>query len=165
MRFPVSGLISFKELSKTLGKETRTAVHRLGLILPPTEAAKELGAEADEKVWEVVRSRRIDGEHIILDKDYFVKKHVPLLTKAICEDSIYEYLEGELGLSISYAQKEIVVEPAGEEDRKYLDLGGFSHMAVVKNRVFLEDTSLFQYTESRHRLDKFRFVDFARREK
>ncbi|XLG13386.1 Trehalose operon transcriptional repressor [Bacillus velezensis] len=38
-------------------------------------------------------------------------------------------------------------------------------MAVVKNRVFLEDTSLFQYTESRHRLDKFRFVDFARREK
>ena len=43
------------------------------LIPPPTEAAKELGAEADEKVWEVVRSRRIDGEHIILDKDYFVK--------------------------------------------------------------------------------------------
>ncbi len=113
MRFPVSGLISFKELSETLGKETRTTVHRLGLILPPSEAAKELGTEADEKVWEVVRSRRIDGEHIILDKDYFVKKHVPLLTKAICEDSIYEYLEGELGLSISYAQKEIVVEPAG----------------------------------------------------
>lgn len=165
MRFPVSGLVSFKELSETLGKETKTTVHRLGLIPPPAEAAKELGTKADEKVWEVVRSRRIDGEHIILDKDYFVKKHVPLLTKAICEDSIYEYLEEELGLSISYAQKEIVVEPAGEEDRKYLDLGGFSHMAVVKNRVFLEDTSLFQYTESRHRLDKFRFVDFARREK
>ena len=29
--------------------------------------------------------------------------------------------------------------------------------------VYLEDTSLFQYTESRHRPDKFQFVDFARR--
>ena len=49
MRFPVSGLISFKELSETLGKETRTTVHRLGLILPPSEAAKELGTEADKR--------------------------------------------------------------------------------------------------------------------
>lgn len=165
MQFPVSGLISFKELAETLGKDTKTTVHRLGLVLPAASVAKELQQETNEEVWEVVRSRRIDGEHIILDKDYFVKEHVPLLTKAICEESIYEYLEGELGLSISYAQKEIVVEPAAEEDRRYLDLGGYSHMAVVKNRVFLEDTSLFQYTESRHRLDKFRFVDFARREK
>lgn len=31
--------------------------------------------------------------------------------------------------------------------------------------VYLEDASLLQYTESRHRLDKFRFVDFARRER
>ena len=46
-----------------------------------------------------------------MDKDYFFRKHVPHLTKEICENSIYEYIEGELGLSISYAQKEIVAEP------------------------------------------------------
>jgi GntR family transcriptional regulator, trehalose operon transcriptional repressor len=34
---------------------------------------------------------------------------------------------------------------------------------VIKNYVYLEDASLFQFTESRHRPDKFRFVDFARR--
>lgn len=28
---------------------------------------------------------------------------------------------------------------------------------------YLDDTTLFQYTESRHRPDKFKFVNFARR--
>ena len=36
-------------------------------------------------------------------------------------------------------------------------------VVVVKSYTYLEDRSLFQYTESRHRTDKFKFVDFARR--
>ncbi|MBJ8193016.1 UTRA domain-containing protein, partial [Bacillus cereus] len=50
-----------------------------------------------------------------------------------------------------------------EEDHKLMDLQNFTHAGVVRNYVYLEDTTLFQYTESRHRLDKFQFVDFARR--
>ncbi|KAA6447744.1 trehalose operon repressor [Bacillus swezeyi] len=165
MQFPVSGLVSFKELFQTLGKETRTTVHEFGLTHPNAYIQKQLRITGDEEVWRVVRSRNIDGEHVILDKDYFIRKNVPLLTKEICEDSIYQYIEGELGLVISYAHKEIVVEPCTEEDQKYLDLNGYDQIVVVKNFVFLDDTTLFQYTESRHRLDKFRFVDFARREK
>ncbi|MFR5172363.1 MAG: trehalose operon repressor, partial [Clostridium paraputrificum] len=34
---------------------------------------------------------------------------------------------------------------------------------VIRSEVYLEDTRLFQYHESRHRVDKFKFVDFARR--
>jgi len=67
-------------------------------------------------------------------------------------------------LKISYAKKEIIVEEPTEEDRKWLDLEGFHNIVVIKNYVYLEDASLFQYTESRHRPDKFRFVDFARRQ-
>ncbi|MEC1589735.1 trehalose operon repressor [Bacillus sonorensis] len=165
MQFPVSGLVSFKELSETLGRETSTVVHEFGLTHPNAYIQKQLRIEEDEEVWRVVRSRKINGEHVILDKDYFIRKSVPLLTKEICEDSIYQYIEGELGLVISYAHKEIVVEPCTEMDQKYLDLNGYEQIVVVKNFVFLDDTTLFQYTESRHRLDKFRFVDFARREK
>ncbi len=60
-------------------------------------------------------------------------------------------------------KKEITVEKATNEDKEYLDLEGFNMVAVVKSYTYLDDTSLFQYTESRHRPDKFRFVDFARR--
>jgi GntR family trehalose operon transcriptional repressor len=82
----------------------------------------------------------------------------------VCEYSLYEYFEKELGLVISFAKKEIAVEEATDEDKKYLDLKGYTHVVVVKNHVYLDDASLVQYTESRHRLDKFRFVDFAWRE-
>lgn len=163
MSFPISGLVSFKELQQSLGRETKTTVHDFGLIHPDSFLQNQLQAEPNEEVWKVVRSREIQGERIILDRDFLLKEYVPLLTKDICEQSIYEYLEGELGLHISFAKKEIVVEPCTVEDREYLDLDGFDQIVVVKNYVYLEDASLFQYTESRHRLDKFRFVDFARR--
>ena len=39
------------------------------------------------------------------------------------------------------------------------------HVVIVRSLVYLEDTRCFQYSESIHRLDKFRFVDFARRRK
>ncbi|WP_307340864.1 trehalose operon repressor [Metabacillus malikii] len=163
MSFPISGLVSFKEISKGFQAEATTTVHDIGLIKPDAFLMQQLQASKKDEIWKVIRSRKIGDERIILDKDYFLKKHVPMLTKQICESSIYDYLEHNLQLSISFAKKEIVVEECTEEDYKHLDLEGFTHIVVVKNYVYLENTSLFQYTESRHRLDKFRFVDFARR--
>ncbi|MFC7785972.1 trehalose operon repressor [Rossellomorea sp. GCM10028870] len=164
MSFPISGLVSFKELQTSMGRDQiETYVHDFGLIGADDQVASQLEATANAEVWKVVRSRRIGGERIILDKSYFLKEQVPLLTKEICENSIYEYLEGELELPIDFAKKEIVVEECTDEDRKYLDLHGYDHVVVVKNYVHLKDATLFEYTESRHRLDMFRFVDFARR--
>lgn len=163
MSLPFSGIISFKEVTASLGIDVKTIVYEFGLIKPDLFLQKQLQTSAKEEIWKVVRARKLNNERVILDKDYFIKKYVPLLTKEICERSIYEYLEGELNLKISFAKKEILVEECTAEDRKYLDLKDFTHIVVVKNFVYLEDATLFQYTESRHRLDKFRFVDFARR--
>jgi GntR family transcriptional regulator, trehalose operon transcriptional repressor len=162
--FPVSGLVSFKELADKMEKKPRTIVNELSLILKPDAYIKQqLQLSGKEQVWKIVRTREIGGQRIILDKDYLAAKFVPSITEEICEDSIYAYLENELNLKISFAKKEIVVEEPTAEDRSFLDLDGFYNIVVIKNYVYLEDASLFQYTESRHRPDKFRFVDFARR--
>lgn len=162
--FPVSGLVSFKELAKKMDSKPKTNVHELSLIIKPDQAIRrQLQLSAKDQVWKVVRSREIGGNKIILDKDFLNKKFVPNLTEEICEESIYEYLENDLNLSISFAKKEIIVEGPTAEDRELLDLEGFHNVVVIKSHVYLEDASLFQYTESRHRPDKFRFVDFARR--
>lgn len=161
--FPVSGLVSFKELAEKINKESKTYVHKLELINPDGFLMKQLNLSSNDSIWEVIRIRQIGNEKIILDKDFLNAKFVPTLTKEICEDSIYEYLEKELGLKISFAKKVITVEENTEEDRSCLDLKNYNNIVVVRNYVYLDDTSLFQYTESRHRPDKFRFVDFARR--
>jgi GntR family transcriptional regulator, trehalose operon transcriptional repressor len=162
--FPVSGLVSFKELADKMEKKPRTIVNELSLIIKPDGYLKQqLQLSGKDQVWKVVRTREIGGNKIILDKDYLAAKFVPSITEEICADSIYAYLENELNLKISFAKKEIVVEEPTAEDRSFLDLEGFHNIVVIKNFVYLEDASLFQYTESRHRPDKFRFVDFARR--
>jgi GntR family transcriptional regulator, trehalose operon transcriptional repressor len=161
--FPVSGLVSFKELAGMMGEKSRTFVKELDLIEPDQFLMKQLNVSKEDEVWKVVRVREIGNKKIILDKDFFNKKYVPSLTKEICEDSIYEHIEKVLGLKIGYAKKEFTVQQCTEEDKKFLDLESFNMVVVVKNYTYLDDTSLFQYTESRHRPDKFRFVDFARR--
>ncbi|GMA50835.1 trehalose operon repressor [Alicyclobacillus contaminans] len=161
--FPVTGLVSFKEISARMPGRVRTVVHQLLLMQPDERIRDELNLRDNDEVWKVVRSREIDGESIILDIDYIARRYVPYLTQEICENSIYEYLENDLHLAIAFAKKEIVVETATPDDVRLLDLGEFSYVVVVKNHVYLEDTALFQYTESRHRPDKFQFVDFARR--
>ncbi|MDQ1002465.1 GntR family trehalose operon transcriptional repressor [Neobacillus niacini] len=162
--FPVSGLVSFKELADKMEKKPRTIVNELSLIFKPDAYIRQqLQLSGKDQVWKIVRTREIGGKKIILDKDYLAAKYVPSITEEICANSIYAYLENELNLKISFAKKEIVVEEPTAEDRSFLDLEGFHNIVVIKNYVYLEDASLFQYTESRHRPDKFRFVDFARR--
>lgn len=161
--FPVSGIVSFKELAAKLQITTKTVVHQLSLSVAAEQLQQLMQLNQSEKVWTVTRTRIIDGEKVILDKDFLKESVVPLLTKEICEDSIYSYLENDLELKISFARKEIVVEEPTAEDRDFLELEGFSNIVVIKSLVYLDDARLFQYTESRHRPDKFRFVDFARR--
>jgi len=160
--FPISGLVSFKELAEKMGRPWETVVHELETVDGSSDLESKLG---ESELWKVVRSRRVDDESIILDKDYFIKSQVPYLDKKICTSSIYDYLESEKGLQIAFADKEVTVEEATDEDKQLLDLNGLTHVVVVKSIVHLDDASPFQFTESRHRLDKFRFVDFARRMK
>ncbi|MCL6658975.1 MULTISPECIES: trehalose operon repressor [Paenibacillus] len=161
--FPISGLVSFKELAKKMGHRAQTYVKVFEEQQVDQALHKNINFGLNEQVWAIRRVRKVDGEHVILDKDYISQRLVPGLSKEICNDSIYEYIEQELGLSISFAKKEILVEEPTAEDRELLDLEGFHNVVVVRSQVYLEDASQFQYTESRHRPDKFRFVDFARR--
>lgn len=161
--FPVSGITSFKELTQNMGVKSETIVQELESVKPNKFLKAQLDLSDEAEAWKVIRVRKIDGKRIILDKDFFNKEFVPILTEEICKDSIYEYIEKALGLRISFAKKEITVQQCTEEDKKYLDCENYNMIVVVKSYTYLNDTSLFQYTESRHRPDKFKFVDFARR--
>lgn len=163
LSFPVSGLTSFKELAQKMTEECHTLVRELEKIPADEFIREQLKLPEQAEVWKAVRVRQIGGKKIILDKDFLDVRYVPELTQVICEDSIYEHLETKLGLKIGFAQKEVTVQQATQEDRKYLDFENYNMIVVVKNYTYLEDMTLFQYTESRHRPDKFKFVGFARR--
>lgn len=161
--FPISGLTSYKELQTAQHINSQTVVSKNIEMALPSSLAERLRLPESTRVIYLERQRKVDGEVVILDKDYLLSSVISDIPNDAAKDSLYNYIENELGLVISYAQKEIIVELATTEDQSLMDLHGDTHVVVVRSDVYLEDTTLFQYTESRHRLDRFRFVDFARR--
>ena len=162
--FPVSGLISFKELADTMPGKVETIVNCCECIEPDEEMKKLLLLESSStKVWYIERVRKINGESVIFDTDILNADIVQHMDKAIAQNSLYEYIENDMQLKIGYAKKEITCQSISVKDRLLLDLKNYDMVVNIASFVFLEDTTLFQYTISRHRPDKFRFSDFARR--
>ena len=160
--FPVSGVTSFKELQKTLHGDVETIVNMFLEEEIPNELKEDLYMDSG-KIYHIERIRKIDGEKVILDTDYLNGKVVNGLKIEHAKNSLYEYIEKELGLKISFARKEITVVKATQREKQLLDMLDYDLLACVKSYTYLEDATLFQYTISKHRPDKFRFVDFARR--
>ncbi|WP_028536627.1 trehalose operon repressor [Paludibacterium yongneupense] len=163
IEFNLGGIVSFQEVNLKLGRTVQTEVAEFLPLDADPRLAALLQVGTGERVDHIKRVRTIDGEKVILDLNYFVAALIPGLDRDIASASIYHYIEHELGLKISYAQRVIEAQPCNELDRRYLDLKGTDHVIVVKNRTFLYDGQQFEYTESRHRLDKFLFSDIARR--
>lgn len=160
--FPVSGVTSFKELEKMMSGTVNTIVDKFEVKKVTDDLKKHLNMETGN-VYHVERIREIDHEKVILDVDYLNGEIITGLTKQHAEYSLYDYIEKQLGLKISFAKKEITVVKATDHEKKLLDMHDYDLLVCVKSYTYLEDASLFQYTISKHRPDKFRFVDFARR--
>ena len=107
------------------------------------------------------RVRRIDGEALILDLNLFRTSSAPGITEEVARDSIYDYAEGELGVSIAMSKRAITVERATGRDRELLDLSGIDYLAVVTSQTFDAQGLLIERTQSRHRPDHFCFRDTA----
>ena len=163
--FPVSGVVSFKELQESLGSTVETEVICLEKILPDERIKKNLNLQDKDKVWLIQRVRKVDGEAIILDTDFINAQIVKDISEDVAKNSLYAYIEGTLGLRIAYANKEITCQNVTGLDEQVLDLHGYDMVVNVESYTYLDDARIFQFTSSRHRPDKFRFKDFARRMK
>ncbi|MGO2475338.1 MAG: trehalose operon repressor [Lacticaseibacillus paracasei] len=162
--FPVSGVVSYAELAKQLHLQTRTVVLANHFAALPAKSFKDVDPDVEvEQMRLLKRVRYLEKEPDIIDIDYLDPRVVPPIPESVARDSLYAYLEGQIGLEIAYATKEITVETATEEDRRYLNLPEGAMVVVVRSCSSLADTRKFQYTESRHRADRFKFHDFARR--
>lgn len=161
--FPISGLTSYKELQDAQNISSETILVENKKMTIPEHIADFLKVSHDTEVHCVIRARKVDGEVVILDKDYLFTSIIESIPDDEARHSLYHYIENKLGLVIGFARKEFIAEPATQEDRELMTLHNDTHVVVTRSEVHLEDATLFQYTESRHRLDRFRFVEFARR--
>lgn len=163
INFPVSELSSYHELVNLHGISSKTNVISIDNLLIDEDLAKLTGFPNKSQAFRITRQRVVDDVASVLDIDYLLKPITPHITREIAQTSIYAYLENDLHLPIAYAQKQITIDNASDQDKILLDLGNDKHVVCIRSKVYLADNRQFQFTESRHKLDKFKFIDFARR--
>lgn len=159
IELPIGSLLGLQELH--LKKQFTTSVVAFSKITIDESLVKKTALKLDTEVYHLHRIRFLDNEPIILDINYFSSDVVKDLTIDIAQKSVYEYVEKELHTKILASKKIIVVEHATELDKRYLDLGTYDCVVIVKTYAYTDSGKLFEYTESRHRPDKFVFVEYS----
>lgn len=161
--FVVGGIESFKESAARNQKVPSTQVLHFTRITADAKIEKKTGFRAGTELFYIQRLRSLDGKPLILDHNYFLADAVAGLTPEIASASIYEYLEGSLGMTIATSKRTLTVERVTQIDEKYIDLKDYNCMAVITSQTFDDNGIQFEYTQSRHRPDYFRFQDIATR--
>lgn len=161
--FTIGGIESFKESAIRNHQIPKTQVLCFTEIIADKKVSNRTGFPLGSELYYLQRLHYLDGKALILNHNYFLKTIAKNLTKEIAENSIYEYLEQTLHISIVTSKRIMTVEKMTEIDEKYLDLGDYNCLAVVSSHTYNSDGVMFEYTQSRHRPDYFRFQDNATR--
>ena len=163
--FTVGGIESFLETAARNHQKPKTRVLQFAELETNEKISRRTGFSVGTQLYYVQRLRYLDGIPLILDHNYFLKELIPGLTPEIAEHSIYEYLEQDLGFTISTSKRTMTVEHVTQIDETYLDMNDYNCMAVITSQTFNADGIQFEYTQSRHRPDHFQFQDVATRKK
>lgn len=156
--FTIDGIETFGELARSSNKKLVTKVVRFEEILCDEKLSCITEFPIGNALIYIERIRMIDGLSLIFDTNIYLAAAVPGLTREIAEKSIYEYLENDLGMTITLSKRSITAERATEKDKDLLDLKKYDFLAVVTGRVFNSNGIMFEYTQSRHRPDYFCFT-------
>ena len=161
--FTIGEIETFKESSIRNGRKSYTKVILFTELCLSKKQAVITGFPENTEVYYIQLIHYLDDIPLILNHNYFLKKAIPGLTPEIAERSIYEYLEQTLHMTIVNSKRIMTVEKITEIDEKYLKLNvrDYNCVAVVSSQTYNSDGVMFEYTQSRHRPDYFRFYDNA----
>ena len=161
--YTIGGIESFKESSERNHVVGKNRVLCFLEITTDKKISKRTGFCEGAELFYLQRLHYLDDKPLIINHSYFLKDSVPGLTSEIAENSIYEYLENELHMTIVNSKRVITVEKITEIDEKYLHLNAddYNCLAVITSQTYNSDGTMFEYTQSRHRPDYFRFQDNA----
>lgn len=161
--FTIGEIESFRESAARNGHHSFTKVLLFTEFAINEKQAQSTGFPVETDIYYIQRLHYLDDIPLILNHNYFLKEAVPGLTEEIAENSIYQYLEQTLHMAIVNSKRIMTVEKMTQIDERYLNMNAedYNCVAVVSSHTYNSDGVMFEYTQSRHRPDYFRFYDNA----
>lgn len=161
--FALGEIETFRESALRNGQKAKTKVIQLLEITADDKLSKHTGFAVNSELYYIQRLHFLDDKPLILNHNYFLKSAVCEITKEIAETSIYNYLENTLHMTIVNSKRIMTVEKITEVDEKFLNLDAndYNCMVVISSYTYNSEGVMFEFTQSRHRPDYFRFQDNA----
>lgn len=161
--FALGEIETFRESALRNGQKAKTKVIQLLEITADDKLSKHTGFAVNSELYYIQRLHFLDDKPLILNHNYFLKSAVCEITKEIAETSIYNYLENTLHMAIVNSKRIMTVEKITEVDEKFLNLDAndYNCMVVISSYTYNSEGVMFEFTQSRHRPDYFRFQDNA----
>ena len=134
-------------------KQVESDVRGFSVVRPDPSIAEKLDMDPDQFAYQITRVRKVDGKPLVVEYTHMPIDLIPGLRESHLANSIYGYIEGELGLKIGSAHRIIKAVMPTADEREWLQLGGNEPLLEVRQVAYLADGTPFEFSVSRHTSD------------
>lgn len=152
------------------GKQVRSHIEYFKVETPPPNVMEALNM-SQGFVYHIVRSRFVDDHPICVEYTFMPIDLIPGITEDVIHGSIYQYIEGTLGLRIDSAHTIVCATVPTADECEWLGIPRDTPLLEAEQTAFLSDGTCFEYSITRHtkygppiRLVRHHETDAIRRE-
>ncbi|WP_214740628.1 GntR family transcriptional regulator [Exiguobacterium sp. s48] len=152
-------LFSTQGFKSSLGDRVLTSdVIDVSVLKPDALVAENLGIGVSDEVYRVERVRYVDGEVLCHEESYYVKAIVPYLNREIVADSIFDYVQSALGVTIGFSDMYLQVDRLSEVEAGNLGLQENDPTLRIETIFHLTNGKPFDYSRITYHYAHSQFV-------
>ncbi|MCM3280243.1 GntR family transcriptional regulator [Exiguobacterium sp. MER 193] len=152
-------LFSTQGFKSNLGDRVlKSGVIDVSVMKPDALVAENLGIGVSDDVYRVERVRYVDGEVLCHEESYYVKAIVPYLNREIVADSIFDYVQSALGVTIGFSDMYLQVDRLTEVEAGHLGLQENDPTLRIETIFHLTNGKPFDYSRITYHYAHSQFV-------
>ncbi|MCC5892050.1 GntR family transcriptional regulator [Exiguobacterium sp.] len=152
-------LFSTQGFKSNLGDRVLTSdVLDVSVTKPSEDVAENLGIGVSDDVYRVERVRYVDGEVFCYEVSYYLKAIVPYLNREIVADSIFDYVQSALGVTIGFSDMYMQVGRLNKTEAGYLGLQTDDPTLRIETIFHLTNGKPFDYSRITYHYEHSQFV-------
>jgi GntR family transcriptional regulator len=127
---------SFSDSCKAMGSVPGSHVLDMKLATADVKLAQKLGINAGDTVLYISRLRTVNGEPMVIEKNYFPERFADLINENLEENSLFNILQGKYGITVTKSSKEIEIARTTSDEGKLLNLSKNYPILMVKSVAY-----------------------------
>lgn len=139
------------------GRKLTTKLISLTVETCDAKLSKLMKCEIGALVYHFIRVRFSDNQPLCIEDTYYLKSVVPYLGKEICEQSVYSYIQNDLGINFGLTDKYVSCDIFTKEQSEILGISEGRPCLIIEDRAYTTSGILFNASKTYYVHDKAKF--------